>query len=146
MITSCRLDNITKFLNTVATYETLSLSRIEGIETFNARFGLLASTLKKKPYNPLEHRKPDFDMDYQEFKHQMADLEVRNEPHVMDITRVNYQCTTFHSRLKFNPLWTLSSTMLRLFQEQLSSPNVLRDYSCPVSTCLINGSSASLSL
>ena len=72
-----RLDNITAFLKTVATYETLGLSRIEGIETFNARFGLIVSTLKKKPYDPLEHRKPDFDVDYQEFKLQLADLEVR---------------------------------------------------------------------
>ena len=71
-----RLDNIIEFLRTVATYETLSLSRIEGIETFNARFGLLVSTLKKRPYDPLEHRKPDFDVDYQEFKLQLADLEV----------------------------------------------------------------------
>ena len=71
-----RLDNITEFVKTVATYETLGLSRIEGIETFNARFGLLVSTLKKKPYNPLEYRKTDFDMDYQEFKLQLADLEV----------------------------------------------------------------------
>ena len=77
VMNSCRLDNITEFLKTTATYETLSLSRIEGIETFNARFGLLVSTLKKKPYDPLEHRKPDFDVDYQEFKHQLADLEVR---------------------------------------------------------------------
>ena len=71
-----RLDNIIEFLKTVATYETLGLSRIEGIETFNARFGLLVSTLKKKSYDPLEHRKPDFDVDYQEFKLQLADLEV----------------------------------------------------------------------
>ena len=60
----------------MATYETLSLSRIEGIDTFNARFNLLVSTLKKKPYNPLEHRKQNFDIDYQEFKHQLSDLEV----------------------------------------------------------------------
>jgi dynein heavy chain len=72
-----RLENIIEFLKTVATYETLSLSRIEGIETFNARFGLIVSTLKKKPHDPLEHRKPDFDVDYQEFKLQLADLEVQ---------------------------------------------------------------------
>lgn len=71
-----RLDNIIEFLRTVATYETLSLSRIEGIETFNNRFNLLVSTLKKKPYDPLEHRKPDFDVDYEDFKHQLSDLEV----------------------------------------------------------------------
>jgi len=71
------LDNISEFVNTVTTYGTLALSRIEGIETFNARFSLLASTLKKKPYDPLEHRKADFDIDFQDFKHQLADLEVQ---------------------------------------------------------------------
>ncbi len=59
------------------TYESLGLSRIEGIETFNARFGLLVSTLRKKPYDPLEHRKQDFDIDFREFTVQLADLEVR---------------------------------------------------------------------
>lgn len=86
---SCRLDNITEFLKTTATYETLSLSRIEGIETFNARFGLLVSTLKKKPYDPLEHRKPDFDIDYQDFKHQLADLEV-----ILNLNVSMLTCTT----------------------------------------------------
>lgn len=73
---SHRLDNIIEFLRITLTYDSLGLSRIEGIETFNARFGLLVSTLKKKPYDPLEHRKQDFDADFHEFKVQLAELEV----------------------------------------------------------------------
>ena len=61
----------------MATYETLSLSRIEGIETFNSRFGLLVSGLKKKPYDVLDHRKEDFEIDYEDFKLQLGDLNVR---------------------------------------------------------------------
>lgn len=71
-----RLANITEFLKTTKVYESLSLSRIEGIETFNSRFGLLASGLKKKPYNILDHRKDDFEVDYEDFKQQLKDLEV----------------------------------------------------------------------
>lgn len=71
-----RLVNITEFLKTTKVYESLSLSRIEGIETFNSRFGLLASGLKKKPYNILDHRKDDFEVDYEDFKQQLKDLEV----------------------------------------------------------------------
>ena len=72
-----RLGNLTEFLRITGTYESLGFSRIEGIETFNARFGVLVSTLKKKPYEPLDYRKQDFDMDFQDFKLQLTDLEVR---------------------------------------------------------------------
>ena len=77
-IRSSRLDNIGEFLRTAQTYETLGLSRIEGIENFHARCQLLLTNLKKKPYNPLEHRKQDFDVDYQDFKTQLKEFEVRN--------------------------------------------------------------------
>lgn len=72
-----RLENIGEFLRTMQTYETLGLSRIEGIDSFNARCQLLFSNLKKKPYDVLEHRKQDFDIDYQEFKLQLKEFEVR---------------------------------------------------------------------
>ncbi len=64
------------FLDSVQTYETLGLSRIEGIETYNNRFGVLVSNIKKKAYDPLDHRKKDFDIDYEDFKSQLKDLEV----------------------------------------------------------------------
>ena len=71
------MENIGEFLRTMQTYETLGLSRIEGIDSFNARCQLLFSNLKKKPYDVLEHRKQDFDIDYQEFKLQLKEFEVR---------------------------------------------------------------------
>ena len=74
-----RIDNITDFLCITRTYETLGLSRIEGIETYNSRFNLLVNNIKKKSYNPLEHRKKDFDVDYEDFKAQVKDLEVRSD-------------------------------------------------------------------
>lgn len=57
-------------------YKTLGLSQIEGIQTYNSRFELLVSNLKKKGYDPLEHRKQDFDIDFLEFKSLVKDLEV----------------------------------------------------------------------
>ena len=71
-----RLENISEFLHTVEVYATLGLSRIEGIETFNNRIALLITNLKKKGYDPLEHRKHDFDIDYDDFKTQLKDQEV----------------------------------------------------------------------
>ena len=73
---SRRIDNIVDFLQITRTYETLGLSRIEGIDTYNNRFNLLVNNIKKKGYDPLEHRKKDFDIDYEDFKAQLKDLEV----------------------------------------------------------------------
>lgn len=72
-----RLGNISALLRIFSVYESLSLSHIEGLETYNSRFGLLVSTLKKKPYDPLEYRKQDFDIDFHDFKLQLSELEVR---------------------------------------------------------------------
>ena len=71
-----RIEYIQEFLRTAQTYKTLGLSQIEGIHTYNARFELLVTNLKKKGYDPLEHRKPDFDNDFFEFKAQLKDFEV----------------------------------------------------------------------
>ena len=60
----------------------MGLSNIEGIDQFHARFTLLVTNLKKKPYDALDHRKQDFDMDYQEFKIQHEELNVSMHPHV----------------------------------------------------------------
>ena len=71
-----RVDKIAELLKMVDVYETLSLSRLDGIDTFNSRFNLLITTLKKKPYEILDQRKMDFDIDYDEFKRQLVDLNV----------------------------------------------------------------------
>ena len=54
-----------------------SLSRIEQIDTFNSRFNLLVSGLKKKPYDALDYRKLEFEGDYEDFKVQLTELDVR---------------------------------------------------------------------
>lgn len=71
-----RVDNIMDFLLISQTYSTLGLSRIEGIDTYHSRFSLLVTNIKKKSYDPLEHRKKDFDVDYVDFKAQVVELEV----------------------------------------------------------------------
>ena len=71
-----RLEKICEFLKTTKVYGTLELSRIEGIETFNSRFNLLATTLKKKPYDALEPRREEFDTDYKEFQQQLTEFNV----------------------------------------------------------------------
>ena len=72
-----RIDCIVDLLHSTRVYETLGLSHIEGIDTYKNRFNVLVSNIKKKSYDPLDHRKKDFDIDYEDFKVQLKDLEVR---------------------------------------------------------------------
>ena len=60
-------------------FETLS---IEGTDFIVTKFQIIYTKMKKKPYNLLDHRKPDFDNSFHEFKTQMAELEVRGHASV----------------------------------------------------------------
>ena len=67
------------------------MSRLDGIDTFNSRFNLLVTTIKKKPYEILDQRKMDFDIDYDEFKRQLTDL---NVSHTMGYRYIIDVCVT----------------------------------------------------
>ena len=71
-----RLQKLRELFETVSLYNCLNLSHIEGIEQLGSRFNVTFSTLKKKPYDVLEHRKTDFDSDYEDFKRQVTELDV----------------------------------------------------------------------
>ena len=104
-----RVDNIVDFLSTVQTYETLGLSRIEGIETYNNRFGVLVMNIKKRPYDPLDHRKKDFDVDYEDFKSQVKDFEV----YLKILTATLTSEVSVITRTSYRASWTSTSTMPR---------------------------------
>ena len=70
-----RLTNIKEIIEIIQHFGVLKLSRIEGIETFANRFSQIVSFIKKKPYNPLDHRKIEFVTDYQDFQRQISELE-----------------------------------------------------------------------
>ena len=65
-----------QLINTVDVYMSLMDCNIEGMEPMVAKFQHIFSSIKKKPYDVLDHRKLDFDQDFQDFKRQMSDLEV----------------------------------------------------------------------
>ena len=69
-----RLDKIIEVIETIRVYFPLTLSKLEGIEPIAGKYNLIATTIKKKPYNPLYHRKLDFDMDYEEFRSNVAEM------------------------------------------------------------------------
>lgn len=67
----------------------MSESKIEGIETISNRFQHMYSALKKKPYDPLDHRKPDFEADFLEFRRQISEIQVCNIAVLLLLTEAN---------------------------------------------------------
>ena len=74
-----RLDKLAELLTITNTYMALGDSHIEGVDILFGRFTALLAVLKKKPYDPLDQRKADFDYDFEDFKKQVQDIQVRKE-------------------------------------------------------------------
>lgn len=49
---------------------------VEGTEHLVMKFQIINNKMKKKSYEILDHRNPDFDNSFLEFQRQMVDLEV----------------------------------------------------------------------
>uniref|UniRef100_A0A3Q3BB94 Dynein, axonemal, heavy chain 5 n=1 Tax=Kryptolebias marmoratus TaxID=37003 RepID=A0A3Q3BB94_KRYMA len=62
-----RLNKILEMFDTMSTYSALQDSKIEGLETVATRFQAIVMNIKKKHYSFLDHRRTDFDVDYEEF-------------------------------------------------------------------------------
>lgn len=58
------------------TYSILQSSTLEGIDTFNAKFISFFKRISSKNYDPLDHRKPYFNSDYDEFKNDVGKTEI----------------------------------------------------------------------
>ena len=71
-----RLQKLIEMFTTLRSFDRLGLSKIEGIEMINAKFQLIMTTMRKKPYDMLDYRKTEFDTDFEEFRRQINDLEV----------------------------------------------------------------------
>ena len=61
----------------IETYSILHVSKIEGIDVIGARFETIYKNMKKKPYDILDHRKIDFDHDFDDFKRYISEIDVR---------------------------------------------------------------------
>ncbi|XP_071824188.1 dynein axonemal heavy chain 5-like [Apostichopus japonicus] len=70
-----RLTKIIEMFSTIEMFSSLSESKIEGMELMANRFSVIYTSMKKKPYNPLDQRKADFDDDFAEFKRQVQELQ-----------------------------------------------------------------------
>ena len=70
-----RIVQIQEMATIIEHFSVLKESRIEGIDTLATRFGHIVSAVKKRPYNPLDHRKMEFVVDFEEFQRQVSELE-----------------------------------------------------------------------
>jgi dynein heavy chain len=77
-----RCHKIIDMMSTIKSFLILGDSNIEGIEQIWSRFQLILTTIKKKPYDLLDYRKMEFDADYEEFKRQIQELQVRQFYHL----------------------------------------------------------------
>lgn len=72
-----RLNEIIDVLETFERFSSLQRARIPGIEQHASKYAQIVHQMRKKPYNPLDHRKADFENDYEEMRKQFRDLEVQ---------------------------------------------------------------------
>ena len=68
---------IEKMANTIEALSVLMESQIEGVEPIVGKLNHIVSTVKKKPYDILDHRKMDFDGDFDDFYRQVVELELQ---------------------------------------------------------------------
>uniref|UniRef100_A0A1B6CZR9 AAA+ ATPase domain-containing protein n=2 Tax=Clastoptera arizonana TaxID=38151 RepID=A0A1B6CZR9_9HEMI len=67
-----RLVKLIDVLETALKYSILSSSKLEGIEVYDAKYKNIYLTISSKSYDALNHRKFDFDIDYEIFKKAIA--------------------------------------------------------------------------
>lgn len=75
-----RLNKLIDVMEITVAHSILQSSRIEGINLYAKKFVSFFQTISSQTYDPLDHRKPLFDYDYDEFKKNVAEtqLELRS--------------------------------------------------------------------
>lgn len=69
-----RLRMIIEMFETMGLYSHLADSKIEGMEIMNNKFQVIVTSMKKKSYDFLDHRRQEFYNDFEDFKRQINDL------------------------------------------------------------------------
>ncbi|CAF4116331.1 unnamed protein product [Rotaria sp. Silwood2] len=124
-----RLDRIVDVLNTIESLSGLQNIRVEGLEPIVVKYRSVVDAIKKKSYDLLDHRKPDFDNDYNEFKSQIEYIQAQLQLFIDSWFRKSY--TVEQSLLFLNKFQDLEgvkidfgdklSKLLQNFSKELDS-------------------------
>ncbi|CAL1673547.1 unnamed protein product [Lasius platythorax] len=82
-----RLIKIMDILETTRMYSILHSSTIEGIDTYAQKYTNYFKKISSQKYDPLNHRKPYFDSDYDEFKKSVTEMD-------MELRTFFYNCVS----------------------------------------------------
>ncbi|XP_036143732.1 dynein heavy chain 8, axonemal [Monomorium pharaonis] len=99
-----RIIKIMDILETTRMYSILHSSTIEGISTYAQKYMDHFEKISSQNYDPLDHRKPYFDTDYDEFKKSVAEIDVELR-------------TFFHNCVSLMPNVTQSLNLIARFQK-----------------------------
>ena len=61
---------------------------LAGMEILANKFTVIYTSMKKKPYDLLDQRKTDYDIDYQDFKRSIGELQVNFNTFFRDVTNM----------------------------------------------------------
>eukprot|EP01135_Chromosphaera_perkinsii_P010177 Nk52_evm43s2039 gene=Nk52_evmTU43s2039 len=70
-----RLQKMKQMFHTVEKFSSLSTLSIEGTEPILSRFNSILSSMRRKPYDMLDHRKMEYDTDYEDFQKHIDEVE-----------------------------------------------------------------------
>jgi dynein heavy chain len=70
-----RIQKVIDMFNIIQKFALLQQLGVEGMDMIVRRFYNILTTLQRKPYDILDHRKLEYDSDYNSFKKQVSDLE-----------------------------------------------------------------------
>ncbi|KAL6445584.1 hypothetical protein ACFW04_000844 [Cataglyphis niger] len=99
-----RIIKIMDILETTRMYSILHSSTIEGIDTYAQKYTNYFKKISSQKYDPLDHRKPYFNSDYDEYKKSVAEMDVELR-------------TFFYNRVSLLPNITQSLELIARFKK-----------------------------
>jgi dynein heavy chain len=85
-----RLDKIADVITTIESLSALNFVKIEGLEPISVKYKTIVEGMKKKNYDILDHRKPEFENDYVDFRNQIDNLQQQLQTYIDNWNRNSY--------------------------------------------------------
>jgi dynein heavy chain len=77
-------------ITTIESLASLNTVKLEGLEAITVKYKNIVENIKKKSYDILDHRKPEFEADYAEFKNQIDALQLQLQIFIDNWSRSAY--------------------------------------------------------